>query len=525
MDLAGLKQLPLGVQTFEKIIDGNMLYVDKTDAMYRLANGAGQYVFLSRPRRFGKSLLTSTLRCYFEGRRDLFDGLAIAKLETRWTRHPVLHFDMSLGKHMDSARLEEYLGIQLAAYEGTYGITEPLAGSNNRLAMLIRRAYEHSGQKVVVLIDEYDAPLLDVVHEDENLPLLRNMMRNFYSPLKACDPYLRFVFITGITKFSQISIFSELNNITNVSMLPEFAAICGFTKEELTGVLSDYVEAMAHALGISHDKMIDELTYRYDGYHFTWPSPDIFNPFSLLNAFSQQRLDNFWFGSGTPTYLIEMMRKFDVAPSEIGDFYLRTEAFDAPTEQLTNIVPLLYQSGYLTIKDYNKDDLMYHIDIPNNEIRVGLMSVLFPQYLQSRTLQGDSTITRMNSLIRRDRMDDALKLFRDFMLTVPYCNDTNYEGHYQQMLYVIFSMFGYYVDVEVHTAKGRVDMALRTAYDLYLIELKINASADEALRQIDIREYASRFALLQLPVIKVGINFSTDERTITEWLIDDPRKA
>ncbi len=525
MDLAGLKQLPLGVQTFEKIIDGNMLYVDKTDAMYRLANGAGQYVFLSRPRRFGKSLLTSTLRCYFEGRRDLFDGLAIAKLETRWTRHPVLHFDMSLGKHMDSARLEEYLGIQLAAYEGTYGITEPLAGSNNRLAMLIRRAYEHSGQKVVVLIDEYDAPLLDVVHEDENLPLLRNVMRNFYSPLKACDPYLRFVFITGITKFSQISIFSELNNITNVSMLPEFAAICGFTKEELSGVLSDYVEAMARALGISHDKMIDELTYRYDGYHFTWPSPDIFNPFSLLNAFARKRLSSYWFETGTPTYLIEMMRKFDVAPSQIGPIRAGIESFDAPAERLKSITPLLYQSGYLTIKDGDCDADVYTLDIPNNEIRTGLYGSMLPNYVDSGIGELRPILFEMSDALRSDDINGAMARLKEYLLSVPYCRDTNSEGHYQQMLYIIFTLLGYYVDVEVHTAKGRVDMALRTAYALYLIELKINASAAEALRQIDIREYASRFALLQLPVIKVGINFSTDERTITEWLIDDPRKA
>lgn len=519
-----LKRLPIGIQSFEKIREADLLYIDKTKEVYDLANNMSQYVFLSRPRRFGKSLLTSTLHSYFDGRKDLFEGLAICELEKEWEKFPVLHFDMSLGKHMGKEQLERYLGMQLEKYEVVYGITTPAPDNNIRLTVLIQKAYVQTGQKVVVLIDEYDAPLLDVVHEDENLPILRNVMHNFYSPLKGSDPYLRFVFLTGITKFSQLSIFSELNNITNVSMLPQFASICGFTKEELNDVMHDYVDEMAKALDYTHDKMMEALANRYDGYHFTWPSPDIFNPYSLLNAFGQQRLDSYWFGSGTPTYLIEMMRKFDVAPSEIGDFYLRAEAFDAPTERLTNIVPLLYQSGYLTIKDYDKEDLMYHIDIPNNEIRVGLMSVLFPQYLQNRSLQGDSTITRMNSLIRRDRMEEALQLFRDFLLTVPYCNDTNYEGHYQQMMYVIFSMFGYYVDVEVHTSKGRVDMVMRTAYALYLIELKINKSAEMAMNQIDLKNYAARYSQLTLPIIKVGINFSTDEHTITEWVIDDPRK-
>lgn len=525
MDTKALQRLPIGIQTFEKIREDNCLYVDKTAEVYRLANEVSQYVFLCRPRRFGKSLLVSTLHSYFAGRKDLFEGLAICQLEKEWKKYPVLHFDMSLGKHMDKEQLEDYLASQLSEKELAYGISKPSMSNNIRLAELIRVAYEQTGQKVVVLIDEYDAPLLDVAHEDKDLPVLGNVMRNFYSPLKAMDPYLRFVFITGITKFAQLSIFSELNNIVNVSMMPQFASICGFTKDELNGVLSEHVDVVADTLGYSHDKMIDELTYRYDGYHFAWPSPDIFNPYSLLNALLYCKLDSYWFGSGTPTYLIEMMRKFDVAPSEIGDFYLRAEAFDAPTERLTNIVPLLYQSGYLTIKNYDPEDMMYHIDIPNKEIRVGLMSVLFPQYLGNRALQGDSTITRMNSLIRRDRMEEALQLFHDFMLTVPYCDNTNYEGHYQQMLYVVLSMFGYYTDVEVHTAKGRVDMVMYTDYALYLIELKINRSATEAVNQIDLNDYAARYSRMNLPVIKVGLNFNTQERTIVDWVIEDPRKA
>ena len=313
MEKKQLKLVPIGIQSFEKIIKNNFLYVDKTRQIYELTHGASQYVFLSRPRRFGKSLLASTLHAYFDGRKELFKGLAMERLEKDWEKFPVLHFDMSLGKHMDKAQLETYLGLQLADFEKLYGIDKPVEGANNRLTALIRAAYAQTGKQVVVLIDEYDAPLLDIVHEEENLPVLRNVMRNFYSPLKACDPYLRFVFLTGITKFSQLSIFSELNNIKNVSMQPEFADICGITKEELTEQLGDYVEAFAEAKSITREKMLDELAFRYDGYHFTWPSPDIFNPFSLLNSLSRRRLDSYWFGSGTPTFLIEMMRKFNVA--------------------------------------------------------------------------------------------------------------------------------------------------------------------------------------------------------------------
>ena len=438
MEKKQLKLVPIGIQSFEKIIKNNFLYIDKTRQIYELTHGASQYVFLSRPRRFGKSLLASTLHAYFDGRKELFKGLAMEQLEKDWEKFPVLHFDMSLGKHMDKAQLETYLGLQLADFEKLYGIDKPVEGANNRLTALIRAAYAQTGKQVVVLIDEYDAPLLDIVHEEENLPVLRNVMRNFYSPLKACDPYLRFVFLTGITKFSQLSIFSELNNIKNVSMQPEFADICGITKEELTEQLGDYVEAFAEAKGITCEKMLDELAFRYDGYHFTWPSPDIFNPFSLLNALSDKQLGSYWFGSGTPTFLIEMMRKFNVAPSEIGKSRLPEEEFDAPAERLTSITPLLYQSGYLTIKDYNPLSRLYTLEIPNNEIRTGLMANLLPNYVHQYTSSGRTTLGEMCEAIYLDRIDEALQMMRDYLLTVPQCDNTNYEGHYQQLLYVMF---------------------------------------------------------------------------------------
>ena len=523
MEKKQLRLCPLGMQDFQEIIQKDRLYVDKTRQVYELTHGASKYVFLSRPRRFGKSLLASTLHYYFDGRRDLFKGLAIEQLEKDWIKYPVLHFDMSLGKHMDEDRLQRFLGKRLEEYEKIYGITNPAVDNNDRLTQLIITAYEQTGKQVVVLIDEYDAPLLDIVHEEENLPVLRNVMRNFYSPLKGCDKYLRFVFLTGITKFSQLSIFSELNNIKNVSMEPEFADICGISKEELTGQLGDYIDAMAEANGCTYEKMLEELTYRYDGYHFTWPSPDIFNPFSIINAFSDKRLGNYWFGSGTPTFLIEMMRKFNVVPTEIGEKSMRSSGFDAPAERLTSIYPLLYQSGYLTIKDGDRNLDIYTLDIPNNEIRVGLMSSLFPNYVQQTAVVGETTVTRMYQLIRDEKMNEAFIELQKYLLTVPYCRGAKSEGHYQQMLYIIFSLLGYYVDVEVHTADGRVDMVMRTSYALYLIELKINKSADKAMEQIELKQYDKRFSQTNLPIIKVGIDFSTKKHTLTGWVIDDPR--
>ena len=514
-----LKRCPLGVQTFEKIISEDLLYVDKTQYIYSLAQNY-RYVFLSRPRRFGKSLLASTLHSYFAGKKELFKGLAIEKLETEWVEHPVLHFDMSLGKHMDKEQLERFLGERLAFEERKYGIDNPATDINDRFTNLIIAAYEKTGRQAVVLIDEYDAPLLDVVHEDELLPQLRQVMRNFYSPLKACDPYLRFVFLTGITKFSQMSIFSELNNLTNISMDAEYAGICGITEEELTAQLADYVEAIAESQGKTHEEALQQLKQNYDGYHFCWPSPDIFNPFSLLNALSDKRVDSYWFASGTPTYLIEMMRKFGVAPSQIGPIEAMTPAFDAPTERMTSLIPLLYQSGYLTIKDYYEEDYIYVLDIPNKEIRIGLMESLLPNYVQSAANEGLTAIADMYMALLEGDLDGMLRQLQQFLLTVPYCDNTNYEGHYQQMLYVIFSLLGRYVDVEVRTATGRVDMVMQAFGKLYLFELKLNRSAAAAMQQINLNDYPARFSQCGLPIVKVGINFDTATRTLSDWAIE-----
>ena len=515
------KLYPIGIQTFERIRKEDKFYVDKTEYIYRMTHTDGTYFFLSRPRRFGKSLLVSTFKSYIEGKKELFEGLAIEKLEKEWNEYPVLHFDLSKGKHMEKAQLEEYLGYLLEDYEQKYGIENHRNGNNNRFNDLIEVVYRKTGKQVVVLIDEYDAPLLDVAHEKEKLDELRNTMRNFYSPLKGNESMLRFVFLTGITKFSQLSIFSELNNITNVSMDEPYAGICGITKEELLTQMSDDIDALAEHLELSREETIQELKDHYDGYHFTWPSPDVYNPYSLLNCFAKQKMDSFWFGSGTPTFLIEKMREFHVLPSQLGKVRAKAASFDAATERMTSLTPLLYQSGYLTIKDYEKKIDVYTLDFPNKEIEVGLFDSLLPGYLGSEIDAGRVVVADISTYINNGEMDEALQLLADFLETIPYCDNTHYEGHWQQTLYIMFALLtNYDILVEQHTAKGRIDITMETADTIYVMELKFNKSAEEALAQIEAKHYADAFKMSGKKVVKIGLNFSVkDEVNCLEWKI------
>ena len=518
MEKKRLKRLPVGIQTFSEVIDLDCLYIDKTEYIWNMIH-LSKYIFLSRPRRFGKSLLVSTLQAYYEGRKNLFKGLFIETVEKEWTEYPVLRFDMSLGKHMEKEQLERYLLYILGDNEKRFGVISNSQDPNVRLKNLISSVYDKTGKKVVILIDEYDAPLLDVVHEKETLPVLRNVMRNFYSPLKASDPYLEFVFLTGITKFSQLSIFSELNNLKNISMRTDYGGVCGITEDEMLTQMSDYIDHFAEAQQITREEAIEGLKLQYDGYHFTWPSPDIYNPFSLLNAFQDHDYTNYWFGSGTPTYLIEMLRKFNVVPSKIGGGSVQANTFDAPTENMKNIIPLLYQSGYITIKDYNPVSKNYKLDIPNNEIQAGLMESLLPNYVHEYADEGSAMVGDMYEALYYEDLDEMFSLLQAYLLTVPYCDNANSEGHYQQLLYVIFSLFGRYVDVEVHTPTGRVDIVMKTAKALYIFELKLNMSAQAAINQIDLKDYSSKFALSGLPIVKVGINFDPERRTIGDWKV------
>ena len=517
------KLYPIGIQTFEEVRKLDNLYIDKTEYIYRMTHTDGKFFFLNRPRRFGKSLLVSTFKSYFEGKKELFEGLAIEKLEKEWNTYPVLHFDLSKGKHMEKEQLNRYLLDIIEKQEARFDCKSNKIDVNIRLDDLINAVYQKTGKQVVVLIDEYDAPLLDVAHEKEKLDELRNTMRNFYSPLKGNESMLRFVFMTGITKFSQLSIFSELNNITNVSMDEPYAGICGITKEELLTQMSDDIDALAEHLELSREETIQELKDHYDGYHFTWPSPDVFNPYSLLNCFAKQEMDDYWFGSGTPTYLINMMRKYEFLPADLGEaIEVGKKDFDAPTETMTTIVPLLYQSGYVTIKGYDKPTKLYLLALPNQEIRVGLYGSLLPHYLTDKSAKANTTIAKMSVLVKKGDMDAAFCLLNDFLETVPYCDNTHYEGHWQQTLYIMFALLtNYDILVEQHTAKGRIDITMETADTIYVMELKFNKSAEEALAQIEAKHYADAFKMSGKKMVKIGLNFSVkDEVNSLEWKIE-----
>ncbi len=524
-------------QTFSTLIEENSIYVDKTAYVYNMTHEFSR-VFLSRPRRFGKSLLCSTLESYFEGHKDLFKGLAIENLEKDWTKHPVLHFELSGAKNLDKDALDSYLNRLLSEYEEKYNITPQTTYCNDRLATIIKTAYAQENQKVVLIIDEYDAPLLEVVHKDETLEVIRQIMRNFYSPIKSCAEYLHFVFLTGITKFSQLSIFSELNNLKNISMLPAYAAICGITEEELLTQLSEGIDDMAKARGETREQTINGLKKMYDGYHFCWPSPDVYNPYSLINALSDKKRNSYWFGSGTPTYLIEMLRKFKVLPTNIGPVKALVKDFDVPTNQIDNIIPLLYQSGYLTIKNCNTKINRYTLDIPNKEVHDGLMDSLLPYYVTpALQTNANNIVCDMAELIFADDMDAALKILKEFLTGVPYVDFlksekeetpedaqarkvSDYEGHYQQMLYIIFSLLGCYVNTEVRTAQGRIDMVIESDTRIYVAELKMNKTVQSALEQIDKKQYPAKYANHPLPVYKLAITFDINTRTLDTWQLE-----
>ena len=411
METRKLKRLPVGIQTYSEIVELDCLYIDKTEYIVKMME-VSKYIFLSRPRRFGKSLFVSTLQAYFEGRKELFKGLYIDRVEKDWTVYPVLRFDMSTAKHSDADQLRRFLSSMLEREERKWGITAHKQDPNDRLQDLILEAQAQTGKKVVVLIDEYDAPLLDVSHDNVRLEEMRQIMRNFYSPLKYCDPHLHFVFLTGITKFSQLSIFSELNNLKNISMMSSFAAICGISKEEVCTQMADYLDEFAEEKQKSREEIFTLLKRQYDGYHFTAPSPDIFNPFSLLNSLQDKMFRSYWFESGTPTYLIEKLKEFHVLPSMLKPSWTAASDFDAPTNSMASIMPLLYQAGYFTIKEYDEMSDLYLLDLPNKEIRIGLLQSLLPNYVQRDSYKGNSTVGLMYKALLKDDLDEMLRLLQ-----------------------------------------------------------------------------------------------------------------
>ena len=512
------RHIDVTTSDFRNIRNDKAIYVDKTPLIYEMVHD-GRAMFLSRPRRFGKSLLVSVLQAYFEGRRELFDGLAMSELEQDWGQYPVFKFDLSPIHYDRPDDLEAVLNTGLAPYETVYG------RSNNdgdkpglRLHNLIRRACDKTGQQVVVLIDEYDAPLLDVMREESFEPL-RNMLQGFYKVLKESTGYLRFVFLTGITKFSQLSIFSALSNLTDITMDPRYAAICGITKEELVTTLMPEVEAMANKCGKSVEKLLGDLRRRYDGYHFTDDCPDIYNPFSLLSCLKHQKLKNYWYSTGTPTLLTKEIAHFVIKPEELDHFNASEMELNAPMERADSPITVMYQSGYLTIKDY--DCGIYTLGFPNEEVRVSFLKGLLPYYAHRTITESVSFITQLLLALRQRQIGCAMNLMRSFISSIPYNAERQDEAHYKTIFYLIFRIASEFcVRTEECTAAGRTDALIETDDTIFIFEFKLDGTAEDALEQIHDKGYAIPYEAGDKKVIKIGANFDKELRTIERWVVE-----
>ena len=524
------RRYPIGIQTFSRIIREGCVYVDKTDLVWQLAHYAS-FVFMSRPRRFGKSLLTTTLASYFRGERELFEGLKIMELEQEWEQYPVIQLSLSTAKGQESASaLRDRLLLLLKPYKEEFGNDPEEKTPGGVMTGLIERAYKKTGKQVVVIIDEYDAPLLEVLHEGETLDAMRKVMQEFYQPLKDSEAMIKFCFITGITKFSQLSIFSTINNIKNITMLPQFSAICGITEQEVKTVFAEDIDHMAKEYELDSEEMFRKIKERYDGYHFSAVSEDIYNPFSLLNAFCDRQLKNYWFESGTPTFLIRQMQHFRTDIMSLDKLEVPASAFDQPTENMEDALPLLYQSGYLTIKDYDRETEAYTLSIPNQEVRVGYIHGLLPIYvgLKSADVQMGFAAKFWKALKRGD-VEQAMQEMQTYLAGVPYvegfkqklADAATAEGFYEYTMYLIFSMLNVYARTQVKCAGGKTDMVVWMPDTVYVFELKVNGTAQQALEQIDSKGYAIPYQSDGRRVVKVGVKFDVDTRVPTDWVIDN----
>ena len=509
---------PLGNQTFEDIITAGKYYVDKTALVYRMTH-TYKYVFLSRPRRFGKSLLCSTLASYFRGEKELFKGLAMDRLEKEWKCYPVIHLSLAAIKETTEEQIREELHNLLSEKEEDLEVAHIDGTLGKRMKNLIRSCYKQYGEKVVVILDEYDAPLLNVLHEPDKLKDVRQTMRTLFSPLKDCDPYLRFLFITGITKFSQLSIFSEINNLKPISMLPEYSTLCGFTQKELESTFVDGINNLAEKKGLTREQTLAELRQTYDGYHFSAESPGVYNPYSIVNALAKKKTENYWFATGTPTFLVNTLKEFHTDIADIDGSDASVEEFDAPTEDMHSILPLFYQSGYLTIKDFDPEFSIYTLGYPNKEVRTGLLNALYPFYVTANTDGKSDTLRSIVKGFRNHDLDQVFQTLQAFLEGIPYQDSHFDENHWTQMLYVVFSLLGIYTESQVRTAKGRIDIVVKTADDIYVMEVKLDHPAQEALEQIDAKSYLVPYTLDGRRLTKIGMTFSTEQRNVTEWMV------
>ena len=527
------RSFAVGVQSFEWIRERKAPYIDKTKYVWQMASSNTISYFLSRPRRFGKSLLVDTLRCYFEGRKELFEGLYIYDRETEWRKYPVIRLDLSNGKYYDKELVHGTLNAILEQQEMKFGITAPKYPNNYdvRLSDMIYKAYKQTGEKVVILVDEYDAPLLDSINDPDLQNYARNCIRSLFSPLKGMADNLRFVFVTGISKFLQMTVFSEMNNLFQISLFTDYEAICGITEEEMLTLWKPNIEWLTEQMNqkysrwgihLTFDDTVAKLKEMYDGYHFSRRMTDIYCPWSLLNAFNEGDIQSYWFATGTPTTLIEVMRKHRINMQQLDGIRVSPDRFDAPTERIIDPIPVFYQSGYLTIKDYNPIYNEYTLGFPNGEVREGFAKSLYKYYMEDYLGSDQALGNAFRRLNLKDiTIEEFVECVRTWYAGIPYAiTDKNQnEQLYQSLIYAALVGFGADVEAESMTSDGRMDIALKLTDTIYIIELKYGKNADEAIEQIVKKNYGTRFAADKRPLVAVGLNISNDRRTIDDWKI------
>lgn len=510
---------PIGIQTFADIINDGFVYVDKTAYVYKLAS-EGKYYFLSRPRRFGKSLLISTMHSYFDGRKDLFEGLEIAKLEKDWKKYPVLHLDLNTGKFTNLESLTDILNENLVQWERIYGVDDSEKDYGRRFQGVIRRASQQLGEKVAILVDEYDKPLLQALGNEPLQDEFRTTLKAFYGALKSADQYIKFAFLTGVTKFSKVSIFSDLNNLIDISMLPQYAGICGISETELPKFFDESVAALATTNNITKTQCYQRLKKEYDGYHFCPDSEGMYNPFSLLNTLAFGKFGHYWFSTGTPTFLVELLKRNNCNIQETVNMEVTSDMLDSVDSLFSNPVPVMYQSGYLTIKEYDPRFRSYTLGFPNLEVEEGFMKFLLPSYSPFRNSDNNFHIVQFVKEIESGKTESFVNRLRSFFADTPYELVKDLENHYQNVLYIISKLIGFYVQAEYRTSNGRIDMVLQTDKYTYILEFKIDKSAQEALKQIQDKNYTLPFEVGDRQIIRIGFNFNTKTRNIDQFVVE-----
>ena len=512
------RKLPIGIQTFEKLRRGGYIYVDKTALVWELVSGSVPY-FLSRPRRFGKSLLVSTLEAYFQGKKELFEGLAIEKLETRWEEYPVLHLDLNARKYATPEDLTAILNQHLEGWEALYGDEKSDRAPEERFTYVIEQAARKCGRNVVVLVDEYDKPLLQALQDSDLLESYRATLKAFYGVLKSSDRYLRFVFLTGVAKFAQVSVFSDLNQLNDISMDYDFSALCGITRQELTDNFRPEIERLARINDLTPDEAVEAMARQYDGYHFHPKGAGVFNPFSVLNSLSKKELGSYWFQTGTPTFLVKLLKESDYDLRTLMDgVEADVSAFSEYRAETSNPIPLIYQSGYLTIKEYDRRFRLYKLGFPNEEVRYGFLNFLIPYYTNVSDDERNFYVGKFINELESGDVDAFMQRFQAFFADFPYELNDRTERHYQVVIYLIFKLMGQFTQAEVHSARGRADAVVQTPDYIYVFEFKLDGSAEQALQQIEEKGYARPFDTDRRKVVRVGVEFSAEIRNVKRWL-------